>query len=454
MSKNTLFDRLWAQNTVYECDDYSLIAVDRIFLHDLCGAFAFQKFERSGLPLHRAHTVFAMPDHTLSSCPGREFDDTAEARIFVPKLRAGCAKHTVRLFDVDDGLHGIVHIVGPESGLTLPGMVIACGDSHTCTHGAMGTLAMGVGTSELYHAMATSSLRAKRPQTMRVSITGERADDLCAMDIILYTISQLGIDFGRGYALEFSGDVVKKLSMEERFTLCNMAIEMGAEYGLISPDQTTFDYIRGRRFAPVGELFDQMCRYCSALASDDEADFDREAVIDVTGIGRQISWGVNPGLIVSLDQPLPNGGTREDYQKSYAYMGLEIGQTMRGLKVDRVFIGSCSNGRLSHLMSAANIVRGKHVADGVEAWIVPGSVSIKREAERLGLDRVFTDAGFVFGEPCCSMCSGSNGEYVESGKRCVSTTNRNFVGRQGPGARTHLASPITAALAALNGSIA
>ena len=456
----TLFEKIWDLHAVAEVEPgVFLLAIDRIYLHDLCGAFSFQMLENNGYSVLRPETVMASPDHTLSSLPGRTGLDTPESRAVLPRLRQGCRKYGIPLMDVGDPGQGIIHIIGPEQGRSLPGMTILCGDSHTCTHGAMGALAMGVGTSEVYHALATSCLLVKKPRTLRVWIGGERGADVGPMDIILRIIGDYGVSRGVGFAVEYCGPVVEAMTMDERFTLCNLTIEMGAEYGIIAPDRTTLDYLRGRPFAPRGELLEKLETHCHELASDPDCHYDDYIQVDITGLKRQITWGINPGQTVAVTGAVPGipAGAEErlaaGFQKAYNYMGYGPGMPMEELAIQDVFIGACSNGRLSHLQAAAAVVAGKKVAPGVHALVVPGSQEVKKRAEALGLDRIFLDAGFQWGEPGCSLCAGSNGDRIPEGHHCVSTTNRNFIGRQGRGARTHLASPITAALAAVNGVI-
>lgn len=460
MREKCLFDTLWDMHVVEHLSGGNdLLAMDRIYLHDLCGTFSFQCMDASGHTVLDPSRVYATPDHTLSSKPGRTDADSEMSALIMPAFREGCRKRGITLFDDGERNQGIVHIVGPETGLSLPGMTIACGDSHTCTHGALGALAMGVGTNMVYHALATSCLIAKRPKTMSVELTGTLQPGVDSMDIILYILSRYGISFGAGYAIEYRGEVIRNMPVEDRFTICNLTIESGAEYGLISPDDNTLEYIREKQYAPAGTAWDALEAHCREIATTENAHFDKYVKIDVSGLTRQISWGINPGHTICVTDCIPEiteglpGKVSEGYQKAYEYMDLAPGQPITGVPIQRVFIGSCSNGRLSSLEKAAHVVEGKHVKEGVQAWIVPGSERVKAEAEALGYDRIFKDAGFLWGEPCCSLCVGSNGEVVAPGQRCVSTTNRNFIGRQGRGARTHLASVVTAAMAAISGEI-
>lgn len=448
---NTLFDRVWDMHVVEKMEDEQyLLAIDRIFLHDLCGMFSFQMLDDKNRQVLRKEQVYATPDHTLPSRKETRIEDCEISRAIIPKFRAGCSKYGIHLFDFGEKNQGIVHIVGPESGLSLPGMTIACGDSHTCTHGGMGAIGMGVGTSEVYHALATSCLRVKKPKTMKIQLNGKRRNNISAMDVILYIISKVGIDFGCGYAVEYMGEAVREMSIDERCTLCNLTIEMGAEYGMVSPDETTIKYFSSREYAPKGEEQKKLIDHCHQIASDETSVFDKEIVFDVSSIQRQVSWGINPGQTISVDERVPN---KEQFLKAYEYMDLKPGQWIKGTPIEYVFIGSCSSGRLNYLQEIAEIVKGKRVAERVTALVVPGSVKVMEEAERLGIAQILMNAGFIWGSPGCSLCVGGNGEVIPERKRCVSTTNRNFIGRQGHGARTHLASPYTAALAALHGQI-
>ena len=458
--RRSLFDKLWESHVISHLSGGNdLLAIDRIYLHDLCGTFAFQCLDSSGHRVASPERVYATPDHTLASKPCRTDAGSEMSALIMPAFRKGCKKYGVTLYDIGDPRQGIVHITGPDCGLSLPGMTIACGDSHTCTHGALGTLAMGVGTNQVYHALATSCLIAKRPKTMEICLEGICRNDIDAMDIILYILSVYGNTFGAGYAIEYTGSAIRNMPVEERFTICNLTIESGAEYCLISPDANTLEYLKGREHAPGKEDWGSFAAYCEQIATTAQSVFDRKLVVDVGRIERQISWGVNPAHTIAVTDTIPDAdhdvseSAAESYRKAYEYMNLQPGTAIRGTKIDQVFIGSCANGCLSTIRKVAEVAAGKKVRPGIRAQIVPGSERVKREAERLGLDRVLIEAGFIWGEPCCSLCVGSNGETVEAGKRCVSTTNRNFIGRQGRGARTHIASARTAALAALTGEI-
>lgn len=457
----SFFEKIWDTHTIEDLGDNNyLMYIDRCLVHDLSGEPLFEMMERDNRTPFSNKTVFAVADHTVSSKPNRVVESTNAAKRFVPKLKDGCKKHNITLFDLDHPNQGIVHIVGPELGISLPGMTIVCGDSHTCTHGALGALAWGVGTSQLYHAIVTQTLVVKKPKTMRLNIEGKIGLGISSMDIILYIIAKLGTGFGIGYAVEFSGSVINALEIEDRLTLCNLTVELGSEYGFISPDEKTIAYVKGLKFAPTDKDFEKFRSYCRHIATESDAEFDKEFTMNITGIKPQVSWGTTPSHTIDIDGCVPSSemeaipNDRKKYEEALAYMGLKGGQKLAGLKIDRVFIGSCSNGRLSNLETVAKLVKGKKVASWVEAWIVPGSQPIKGAAETLGLADIFKDAGFIWGQPGCAFCSGANGEFIPPGERCVSTTNRNFIGRQGPNARTHLVSPATAATSAIAGCIA
>lgn len=456
----TMLDKLWDLHTIQKISEENyLLCIDRCYLHDLSGPLSLTKLKNSGLKPFNKDLVFASPDHTASSKPDRDVADTSSGKTWIPVLRRECERLEIPLFDLNDSRNGIIHVIGPELGLTLPGMTAVCGDSHTCTHGAVGTLAWGVGVSELYHVLATQTLVVKKPKAMRVNIEGELRPGVEPMDIILYLIAQYGTDFGIGHAVEYAGSVIRNMGMEGRMTICNLTVEFGSEYGFIAPDQTTFDYIANAVYTPKGKDFEKLIQHCQSIVSDKEAKFNKEIFIDVSSLKPQISWGIAPSHTIGIDECVPDpveastANQKNGWIKALDYMEFKPGQKIEGLLIDRVFIGSCSNGRLSNLESAARIIKGKKVAPHVEAWVVPGSEKVKADAEAKGLDAVFKEAGFLWGSPGCSLCGGANGEQVGPGKRCVSTTNRNFIGRQGPNARTHLASPLTAAAAAITGVI-
>ncbi|RAS35472.1 3-isopropylmalate dehydratase large subunit [Paraburkholderia bryophila] len=458
----TLFDKLWDSHTIANLPGaVDLLQVDRNLMHELTGVEAIRVLEARSLPVSNPELTFATLDHVISTQPGRRAGDADWSTTMVDAMREQMTQHAIPLFDIGaHGQQGIVHVIGPELGLSLPGTLIVCADSHTCTHGALGALAFGIGSTELVHVLATQTVRQKKPRTMRVRFNGSVAEGVTAKDMILYVIGALGASAGTGYAVEFAGAAVEALSMEARLTLCNLTIELGAKFGLVAPDDVTFAYLRGRPYAPQGASFDAALEDWRRLPSDAGAHFDREVEIDASAIAVQVTWGTSPEHVIAIDAAVPDPvdeadpARREALQRALDYMGVHAGQHLQELSVDRVFIGSCTNSRIEDLQAAARVVAGHHVADGVTAWVVPGSLSVAREAEAQGLAQVFRAAGFDWREPGCSMCVGANGDVVGRGERCVSTSNRNFVGRQGPGARTHLASPAVAAASALAGHIA
>ena len=458
----TLFDKLWDSHTIaHLAGGIDLLQVDRHLMHELTGVEAMRVLERRGLNVDSPSLTFATLDHVISTMPGRRAGDAAWSTEMVEAMRAQMTHHAIPIFDIgNEGRQGIVHVIGPELGLSLPGTSIVCADSHTCTHGAMGALAFGIGSTEVVHVLATQTIRQKRPKTMRVLFDGRVREGVSAKDMILYVIGKIGAAGGTGYAVEYAGEAVEALSMEARLTLCNLSIELGAKFGLVAPDETTFAYLRGKQYAPQGAAFDAALGDWKALATDDGAHFDREVVIDASAIRVQVTWGTSPEHVIALDETIPDPAAladesrREAAQNAIDYMGVRAGQRLDELAVDRVFIGSCTNSRIEDLRVAASIVDGRHVARNVKAWVVPGSLTVARQAQAEGLDAIFRAAGFEWREPGCSMCVGANGDIVGRGERCVSTSNRNFIGRQGPGARTHLASPAVAAASALAGHIA
>jgi 3-isopropylmalate/(R)-2-methylmalate dehydratase large subunit len=456
----TLFDKLWDRHVIQDLDDgWVLLHIDRHLLHDLSGAPALAEMAARGLPLHNPELAFATPDHVVSSAPGRTGETFAPGAMLWSGLKRGAEKAGVRYFDLGQAGQGIVHVMGPELGIVLPGTTVVCGDSHTCTNGGIGALAFGIGSSESVHVLATQTLRQQKPKRMRVRFEGALALGVAPKDVILHLIGRLGAAAGVGYAIEYAGSAIRAMSVEGRLTICNLSVELGAKYGMVAPDDTTFAYLKGRPFAPAGALFDQAVEHWRTLESDVDAQFDREVLIDVADIGPTITWGTSPEHVIGIDGVVPDPALAPDqasadaWRQAIDYMGLVAGQPIAGTKVDWVFIGSCTNSRLSDLRAAAAVVRGRRVAVGVTAWVVPGSVQVQREAEAEGLQHVFKDAGFEWREPGCSMCVAANGDRVPPLARAVSTSNRNFVGRQGPGARTHLASPAMAAAAAVSGFI-
>jgi 3-isopropylmalate/(R)-2-methylmalate dehydratase large subunit len=457
---HTLLDKIWQQHVITELGSgLDLLHIDRTLLHDLGGPRVFSALHEHGVGVRHPELTFATVDHCVSSLPGRVETTTESGARLIPLLRDQCAAHDIRLFDINDPAQGIVHVIGPELALTLPGVTLVCGDSHTCTHGGVGALAWGVGTSDLSHVLATQTLVERRPQTLRIRYEGTLANGVEPKDLILYVIGKYSAQAGIGYAVEYAGSTLRAMSIEGRLTICNLSIELGARMGFVAPDDTTFTYLAGRPYAPQGALWDAALAHWQTLYSDDDAVFAQEIVVDAAAIEPQITWGISPEHVLGVSQRLPDPAhapdltTRQSWERALAYMGLQPGQAIEGLPVDVVFIGSCTNSRVSDLQRAADVVRGRKVASHVEAWVVPGSQTVKRAAEQRGLHRVFQEAGFAWRDPGCSRCVATNGEYVPPGKRSVSTSNRNFVGRQGPGARTHLASPAMAASAAIAGCI-
>ncbi|SIR19975.1 3-isopropylmalate dehydratase large subunit [Pseudacidovorax sp. RU35E] len=456
----TLFDKLWDAHVIRELGDgWALLHIDRHLLHDLSGPPALNDVRTRGLPLHDPELVFATPDHAVSSQPGR----VATTFPLGGRLHAGLKQLTgamgVQLFDLGEPGQGIVHVMGPEMGIVLPGLTVICGDSHTCTNGGLGAMAFGVGSSESTHALATQTLRQQKPRRMRIRCEGRLAAGVTAKDLALHLIGRLGAAAGVGYAIEFAGPAVEALDVEGRLTLCNLSVELGARFGMVAPDETTIDWLRGRSYAPQGEAFEAAAAYWRTLASDADAVFDREETLDAGAVAPTITWGTSPEHAIAIDGAVPDPAhaasatEREAWNAALDYMGLQANAPIAGTTVDWVFIGSCANSRLADLRAAAEVARGRRVADGVRAWVVPGSENVKRAAEAEGLHALFVAAGFEWREPGCSMCVAANGEQVPPQKRSVSTSNRNFVGRQGPGARTHLASPAMAAAAAVTGRI-
>ncbi|MES2532909.1 MAG: 3-isopropylmalate dehydratase large subunit [Pseudomonadota bacterium] len=456
----TLFDKLWDAHVIRELGDgWALLHIDRHLLHDLSGPPALAEVAARGLPLHDPGLVFSTPDHAVSSQPGRIATTFPLGGRLHAALKSRSAEMGVRMFDLGEPGQGIVHVMGPELGIVLPGLTLICGDSHTCTNGGLGAMAFGVGSSESTHALATQTLRQQKPRQMRIRCDGALHAGVTAKDLALHIIGRLGAAAGVGSAIEFAGPAIEAMEVEGRLTLCNLSVELGARFGMVAPDQRTIDYLRGRRFAPQGTAFDEAAAYWRTLPSDADAVFDREEVIDAAAVRPTITWGTSPEHAIAIDARIPDpqasadAAQRDTLAAALDYMGLVAGQPIAGTPVDWVFIGSCANSRLSDLRAAADVARGRRVAPGVTAWVVPGSENVKRAAEAEGLREVFEAAGFAWREPGCSMCVAANGEQVPPQQRSVSTSNRNFVGRQGPGARTHLASPAMAAAAAIAGAI-
>jgi 3-isopropylmalate/(R)-2-methylmalate dehydratase large subunit len=456
----TLFDKIWDFHCVGQrADGRDLLYIDRHVLHELHAHHAFAQLEKQRRQVRRPDITFAVQDHTVATAPGRDENTNPAGTAFIKAMREGCRKSGIRLFDIDDREQGICHVVAPELGMVLPGATHAVPDSHASTVGGLGALAFGCGTSELAHILATQVMAMQRPKRMRVRLGGRLGAHISAKDVALRLIAELGVAGARGHAVEYSGPAVAAMPIEQRMTLCNLNIEMGGRSGLVAPDNATFSWLEGRPYAPKGEMWDRALGHWRALATDDDAEFDREVTLDCSSLEPQISWGTDPSQIVGISDRVPDPAAvdpsrRAAAERALAYMGLMPGMPLKGLPVDRVFIGSCTNSRLPDLQAAAGVVQGRHVAEGVFAMVVPGSSSVKHAAEAAGLDRIFRDAGFFWGESGCSMCAGGNGDRGKPGERIVSTTNRNFENRQGPRVRTHLASPTTAAASAIAGRIA
>jgi 3-isopropylmalate/(R)-2-methylmalate dehydratase large subunit len=448
MSK-TMFDKIWDMHVVDEVGDgMQLMFVSRHVMHELSGQRGQSEIAKRGIRMRNPELTVGSFDHVVSTVPGAKGGPAPWADKLIDSFRAESKKAGIHLYDIGQDGQGIVHVVGPELGFTLPGTLLVCGDSHTCTHGALGALAWGIGTTELVHVLATQTVVQQRPKTMRVDFRGAPPKGVSGKDLILALIGKLGTAGGVGYAVEYAGDAIRGLDMEGRMTVCNLSIELGAKVGMVAPDEKTYAFLKGRRHAPKGALWDQALAHWKTLPSDAGAKYDVEHTLECASLAPQITWGTSPEDVVGVDAKVP--GNKPD---ALAYMGLTAGQPIAGTKVDRVFIGSCTNSRLPDLRAAAAIIKGRKVAKHVKAWAVPGSWRIKQDAEAEGLHQVFLDAGFEWREAGCSMCVAANGDYVEPKARCVSTSNRNFVGRQGPGARTHLASPVMAAAAAVAGEI-
>jgi 3-isopropylmalate/(R)-2-methylmalate dehydratase large subunit len=440
----TMLDKVWADHEVGE----ELLYVDLHLVHEVTSAQAFEGLRLAGRRVRRPDRTLATADHNVPTGPG-EPDELSRAQLAA--LDTNCAEFGVRLYALGHRRQGVVHVIGPELGVTQPGMTIVCGDSHTSTHGAFGALAFGIGTSEVEHVLATQTLPQRRPRTMRISYAGALGAGCTAKDIILGTIGQIGTDGAAGHVIEYAGAAIRGLSMEGRMTIANMSIEAGGRAGMIAPDDTTFAYLEGRPGAPAD--FDAAVERWRGYASDPDAAFDREVTVDLAGVAPQVSWGTNPSPVAPITGAVPEPGDETD-ERALAYMGLTAGTPLREITVDRVFLGSCTNARIEDLRAAAAVVRGRRVSAGVRAMVVPGSAQVKAQAESEGLDAVFRDAGFEWRGAGCSMCLGMNPDILQPGERCASTSNRNFEGRQGAGGRTHLMSPAMAAAAAVTGRLA
>ena len=458
-AQRTLFDKIWDAHVVdVSGDGLSVIYADRVLIMEMQPQ-AFEGLRRAGLKVRRPDKVLGVMDHVIPTGPRGAAIEDPVSRGMVEQAYQDYTEFGVELLDLLDPRQGIVHIIGPEEGFTLPGVTLFCGDSHTATHGAFGAFAMGVGTSEVEHILATQTLRIAKPKSMRVTVDGELSSFCTGKDVILAIIGAIGTAGGTGHVIEFAGSAIRDLSMEGRMTVSNMTIEAGARAGLIAPDEKTFAYVEGRPRAPKSAAWDRAVEYWKTLPTDPAAVFDKEVALDAADIAPQVTWGTNPEEVAPITGTVPdpaaapNEDRRRMIQRSLDYMGLKAGMAMTDIAIDRAFIGSCTNGRIEDLEAAAAVARGRHVADGVEAMVVPGSGPVKREAEARGLDKVFKEAGFDWREPGCSMCIAMNGDYIEAGQRCASTSNRNFEGRQGRGGRTHLASPAMVAAAAVTGRL-
>jgi 3-isopropylmalate/(R)-2-methylmalate dehydratase large subunit len=455
----TLFEKIWETHVVKEIEGGpSVLYIDKHFIHEVTSPQAFKGLEKRGLKVFRPQQVVATADHNVPTLNQHLPIVEELSRIQVQTLKENCEKFGIELYGLGHPFQGIVHIIGPELGVTQPGMTIVCGDSHTSTHGAFGTIAFGIGTSEVEMVLATQCLMQTKPKLMRINVEGTLNQGVVSKDIILYIISKISSSGATGYAVEYAGSAIRSLSMEARMTICNMSIEMGARCGMIAPDETTFNYIKGRKFAPQNEARDKALAYWKTLYSDENAQFDTELNIQAQDIEPMITYGTNPGMGIGITGHVPELNEidvrdKPSYEKSLHYMGIEPGAKMKGKKVDYVFIGSCTNARIEDLRMVAGFVKGKHKADGVEVWVVPGSKQVEKQAIEEGINKIFEEAGFLLRQPGCSACLGMNEDKIPAGKYCISTSNRNFEGRQGPNARTFLASPLTAAAAAITGEV-
>ncbi len=460
MAASTLFEKIWTSHVISDLGDgFALLHVDRHILHDLNAMKSLVELRERGYAVRNPELTIATPDHGVSTLPGRNIDTVPEGAALLRGYLEETRRAGIRSFDMNEDGQGIVHVIGPELGLTQPGTLFVCGDSHTCTHGGLGALGFGTGRSEVIHVLATQSIYQKKPKQMRINFNGTPGKGVTAKDLILYLIGQIGADGGNGHAVEYAGSAINAMSVEGRLTICNLSIEFGAKVGMIGPDDTAYDYLHGRRFSPAGANWDRAIAHWKTLPTDAGAKFDREIDVNVANVGPQITWGTSPQHVISVNDVVPDPATAGDAARRDAmngaldYMGLTPGHPIAGTPIDWVFIGSCTNSRISDLREAGAIARGRKVKPGVSAWVVPGSQLVKQQAEAEGLHEVFKQAGFEWREPGCSMCLAANGELMPRGQRSVSTTNRNFEGRQGPGARTHLASPSMAAAAAIEGAI-
>ena len=453
----TMFEKIWNSHLVHEQDGNSIIYIDRHLVHEVTSPQAFEGLRLAGRRVLHPEATFAVPDHNVpTENQDQPISDPISA-LQVETLRQNCREFGITLFDLGDERSGIVHVMGPEQGLTLPGSTIVCGDSHTATHGAFGTLAFGIGTSEVEHVLATQTLQQKKPKTMLVQVEGVLPETVTPKDIILAIIGKIGIAGGSGCIIEYAGETIRSMTMEGRMTLCNMTIEAGARAGMVAPDEKTFEHLKNRPFAPRGDAFDLAVNSWKKLPSDPDAEFDLKVNLNANDVLPQVTWGTNPGMVTDINSKVPdpeniqNPMERKSVEQALKYMDLKANIPIKDIIIDRVFIGSCTNSRIEDLRSVAEFVKGRQVNEHVSAMIVPGSGIIKRQAEEEGLDRIFTDAGFDWRQPGCSMCLAMNDDVLKPGERCASTSNRNFEGRQGKGGRTHLVSPLMAAAAAIAG---
>lgn len=461
MSKpKTLFEKIWDAHVVKRAEGYpDVLFIDRHFIHEVTSPQAFDGLRKRGVKVFNTKRTTATADHNVPTKDQHLPIKEALSRHQVETLRKNCQEFGIDLYDLGHPYQGIVHIIGPELGLTLPGMTIVCGDSHTSTHGAFGNISFGIGTSEVEQVLATQCVLQYRPQTMRIEVNGTLGKGVVAKDIILYIISKISSSGATGYFVEYAGSAIRSLSMEARMTICNMSIEMGARGGLIAPDETTFKYIKGRKFAPQGEAFDQQVEQWKQLKTDEGASYDKELTYDAADIAPMITYGTNPGMGIKVTDRIPTVeelkeiSEQTSFSKSLDYMGLEPGSQLLGKTIDYVFIGSCTNARIEDLRLVASVVKGKKKASHVEVWVIPGSKQVEAQARQEGLDKIFEAAGFELRSPGCSACLGMNEDKIPAGKYCISTSNRNFEGRQGPKSRTFLASPLSAAAAAITGKV-
>jgi 3-isopropylmalate/(R)-2-methylmalate dehydratase large subunit len=458
MKKKTMLDKIWENHEVYsEANEPSILYIDLHLIHEVTSAQAFEGLELANKAVRRPDLTYATMDHVIPTSPDRWNIENPVSKEQIEALIRNCKNHGIKLYDLDSVEQGIVHVMGPELGLTQPGMTIVCGDSHTSTHGAFGSLAFGIGTSEVEHVLATQCLRQTKPKSLEVAVTGELKPGITAKDLILGIIAKYGTDFATGYVIEYTGDAIKKLSMEERMTVCNMSIEAGARAGMIAPDETTYQYLKNRLYTPKEEKFESLVAEWKKIFTDEGAIYDKRVEFNADDLIPQVTWGTSPGMGTGITDLVPDPESftgpekQENAKKALHYMGLESGTPMTDIPVDVVFIGSCTNGRIEDLRQAASMAKGRKVAKHVRAMVVPGSGNVKVQAEKEGLDVIFKEAGFEWREAGCSMCLGMNPDIISSGQRCASTSNRNFEGRQGRGGRTHLVSPAMAVGAAVCG---